>query len=950
MNNIDLLEEQYALPKTGVLYLVFFVSYIVFGFLTLTVISFQSQIAHIWLPAGIALVGCYLWWWRFFPAVILASFIFNFAIAPSVDTSLIFPEKIIQNLFVAIGAGLQAMLGSALLRYWLGNPISHLKNINTIYFVFVVGVLVNLVSATIGVSSFTVFNPSYSMESFQLNLVFWWLGDSLGILISLPFIFTLLNSKALKPDLRKYQWIMLVSMSAVFILAILLTRLFINNSNLTAEDLVSKEVKAIENSFYRQITASTEQVNKLADILQNKPNITREDFHLLVSELNKRSNTIAAMSWNPIIEQKQIPIAEMQLSNEYQRTLTIKGRPLSKNDKVIYTKLVSPEEGITKAIAVNIYANPARKMTLDDTMANYQPHATAIIQLVRSFDIDPAFLLFSPVFEPVKKTDITNDKRLIGFASAIFLVQNMVNNVMSNSQQQLFYYELFEQNKKQWFLSNVEQGDIYSNAKNKRFTHHFNIAGQTWEMRLFLNNNYLVKQQHHDFFNFFLLLFIIITIIVLSLLLLQNRQLQLDELVVQRTQDLHDAKQQANDASEAKSQFLIHMSHEIRTPMNSVIGFAQLAKVSDNSEEIKAYLEKINSSSDLLLNIIDDVLDIADIESGKLSLKEDAVDLHLILKRIYSLFEVEADRRKITWQLHDNIPKAVNFIGDQARIEQVLITLCDNVIKLTESSGISIFADLHKVVDNQAQLSFTMTDVSTVISADDLEKLINPFTQLNTSAASEFSGTALGLALCKKLSQLMAGDITLTSKTGFGTSFIFTCQLFLTRTKPEVRDINKSAFQTIANQQLVNKELHTALALHENHLHKKLSNLRVLVAEDNIINQKLINNVLSKLGIDAVIVDNGQLAINQLLEKPFDVILMDCQMPVLNGYQATEQIRAMPDFVDLPIFALTADVDTRSKKKALSVGFTQYISKPIKIDQLTESLLEIANTVSAVHD
>ena len=933
MNNIDLLEEQYALPKTGVLYLVFFVSYILFGFLTLTVISFQSQIAHIWLPAGIALVGCYLWWWRFFPAVILASFIFNFAIAPSVDTSLIFPEKIVQNLLVAIGAGLQAMLGSALLRYWLGSPIGHLKNINTIYFVFVVGILVNLVSATIGVSSFTVFNPSYSMENFQLNLVFWWLGDSLGILISLPVIFTLLNSKALKPDLRKYQWIMLVSMSAVFILAILLTRLFINNSNITAENLVSKEVKAIENSFYRQINASTEQVNKLAGIL-----------------LNKGSNTIAAMSWNPLIEQKQIPVAEMQLSNEYQRTLTIKGRPLSKNDKVIYTKLVSPEEANTKAIAVNIYANPARKMTLDDTMANYQPHATAIIQLVRSFDIDPAFLLFSPVFEPVKKTDITNDKRLIGFASAIFLVQNMVNNVMSSSQQQLFYYELFEQNKKQWFLSNAQQGDIYSNVKRKRFTHHFNIAGQTWEMRLFLNNNYLVKQQHHDFFNFFLLLFIIITIIVLSLLLLQNRQLQLDELVIQRTQDLYDAVQQANDASEAKSQFLIQMSHEIRTPLNSVIGFAQLAKVSDKSEEIKAYLEKINSSSDLLLNIIDDILDINDIESEKLLLKEDAVDLHLILKRIYSLFEVEAGRKKITWQLHDNIPKAVNFIGDQARIEQVLITLCDNVIKLTENGGISIFADLHKVIDNQAQLSFTMTDASTVISADDIKKLINPFTQLNTSAESEFSETALGLALCKKLSQLMAGDITLTSKVGFGTSFIFTCQLLLTRTKPKVRDINKSAFQTIANQQAVNEKLHTALALHENHLHKKLSNLRVLVAEDNCINQKLINNVLSKLGINAVIVDNGQLAINQLLERPFDVILMDCQMPVLNGYQATEQIRAMPDFVDLPIFALTADVDTRSKKKALSVGFSQYISKPIKIDQLTESLLEIANTVSPVYD
>ncbi len=945
MNNTDLLKKQYALANKWPLYVTFFLSYIAAAYLTLSVISFQSQIAHIWLPAGIALVGCYLWWWRFFPAVILASFIFNFALSPSVDIALIFPEKIIQNLFISIGAGLQAMLGSSLLRYWLGSPVSQLKNINTIYFVFIVGILVNLVSASIGVTSLTVFNPSYRLEEFQLNLVFWWLGDSLGILISLPFIFTLLNAKAIKPELRKYQWIMTFSMSAVFIIAILLTRLFIANSNTAAQDLVSKEVKVIENAVYRQISASIEQVSKLAELIQKHPDIERESFHKFVNKLTQGSNTLQAMSWNPLIHPEEIPAKEKQLSSDYQKKLTIKGKPLSINDKVVYVKLISPEEGNTKAIGFNVYSNPARKITLDNTMLSYQPQATRIIQVTKSFDIEPGFLLFFPVFEQVTKTERTNDKRLIGFASGVFLAEKLIANAIDSTNNKLFYYEVFEQNKKQWFFSNAQKGDIYSKVNNKHFRHAFNVAGQVWDMHLFVNDKYLTKQQHHEFMSFFLLLFLIVSTIVLALLLLHNRQLQLDELVNQRTSHLHDAMQEATKANKAKSLFLANMSHQIRTPMSAVIGFAQLAKVSTSPEEIKAYLEQIDISSDLLLSLVDDILDIANIESEKLVLKKEAIDLHVILQRIYNTFEVEADKKKLTWHLHDNIPKAVNFLGDQARLEQILINLCGNAMKLTETGGVSMTADLIKVFDNRAHLSITITDSGVGLSAASIDLLFAPFTQDDSCADAvnlpDFGGTGLGLTISKKLSLLMDGDIKVKSKKGFGSSFTFTCKLLLTRTKPKVDDINNSSFKTIANQQALNTQGKTDIAADNEHLNKQLANLRVLVAEDNCINQKLINNVLNKLGITPVIVENGQLAINHLLERSVDVILMDCQMPVLDGYQATKQIRAMPNFADIPIFALTADVDSRTKDKALSFGFTRYISKPIKIEQLTKSLLAV---------
>jgi CheY-like chemotaxis protein/anti-sigma regulatory factor (Ser/Thr protein kinase) len=386
------------------------------------------------------------------------------------------------------------------------------------------------------------------------------------------------------------------------------------------------------------------------------------------------------------------------------------------------------------------------------------------------------------------------------------------------------------------------------------------------------------------------------------------------------------------------------MSHEIRTPMNSVIGFAQLAKVSNNMEEIKAYLQNIDISSDLLLHIVDNILDISKIESEKLFLTKDAFDMHLVLDRIYSLFEVEASNKELSWHLRDNLPIGVNFAGDQTRIEQVLMNLCGNAMKFTQSGGVSITADLDKIYNNTAQISITVEDTGIGISKDKIETLFSPFTQADSSTSRDFGGTGLGLTIAKKLSQLMAGDISIESKLGAGTSFIFTCKLPLTRTKPKVITLENNSFQQLTNQTTDNTENNISSP---GETSNDLSQLKVLVAEDNRINQKLIRTVLTKLGINAVIVENGQLAVDYVKKETVDVILMDCQMPVLDGYQATEKIRTMPEYADLPILALTADVDTRSKEKALSLGFTKHLAKPINLEELTLCLLEVQNLISA---
>jgi len=205
--------------------------------------------------------------------------------------------------------------------------------------------------------------------------------------------------------------------------------------------------------------------------------------------------------------------------------------------------------------------------------------------------------LFFPVFEQVKQTEKAIDKKLIGFATGVFLAEKIIANAISSSQEKLFYFEVFEQNKKQWFFSNTDNNSLTLKETNKHFSHAFNVAGQTWNIHLFANERYLIRQQHQEFFRFFILLIIIAIAIVSSILLMNNRQLQLNNVVSQRTYSLKEAMKEAKHANKAKSQFLANMSHEIRTPMNSVIGFAQLAKVSNNMDEIKSYLQHRSTTS-----------------------------------------------------------------------------------------------------------------------------------------------------------------------------------------------------------------------------------------------------------------------------------------------------------------------------------------------------------------
>lgn len=911
--------------RSLILYVVFFFGYFIVGHL-LSNVSFQSQIVPIWLPAGIALVGCYIWWLRFIPAVFIASFAFNYSVHPVLESADLLGDHGVELVMIAFGATLQALVGSAVLRYWLGHPLKLSSNRQIIYFVLLVGILVNLISANIGIIALSTFNPDYSQENYWLNLIYWWLGDSLGVLLATPFLLSLINFRELAEQQKKARILMLLSASVLFLLVLSLTVFFIDFSNVAESKSTNREIKSVENGLYRELNNSMAQLQNLASFIQNSEDLNKEEFTGFVNELMSTQPTISAMSWNPVIAQKDKVKNEAALGAMYGREVTIRGEPLLGADPIVYVKLIAPEKNNQKAIGFNVYSNQKRKNTLMEAESSFHPKATPIIQLVQSDSEEPGYLMFFPVFE--------RDKVLGGYATGVFLAEEMLLRALDMNGSKHFDYEIYEQGSADWFSANNDGVDLRNNPEAKSLT--FHLSGQTWVLYLKVNREYFLQQQAQSYLLLFSLEFVIVTFIMLLILMMNSRQIELNVLVEERTESLKIAMQEAKKANSAKSRFLANMSHEIRTPMNAVIGFSSLARDTDDLKVIKDYLEKIDVSSDLLLNIVNDILDISKIEAEKLILSHEVFDLNKSCKRVNSLFHSQAEAKGLTWKIYNNIPTALYFVGDQVRFEQVLVNLCSNALKFTYHGSITINIDVEELNSEKNSVTVRVKDTGIGINKENQQKLFSAFTQADDSTSRQFGGTGLGLALSKELSQLMHGDITIESEEGIGSEFIF-------------KSIIDTAGSADVDSSSVNRLKNTAMDIKSSHEEPLVSikekrdvkTLHILVAEDNEINQLVITAILEKMGVIPVVVANGEEAVARIKQETFDVVLMDCQMPVLDGYRATEEIRKLAGFKDLPIFALTADVTAEGKDKAQKSGFSGHLSKPILVDDLLEKLESI---------
>ena len=607
------------------------------------------------------------------------------------------------------------------------------------------------------------------------------------------------------------------------------------------------------------------------------------------------------------MDSKEFQALSQMISDDSQIIKVIEQAP----DGVV--KDIYPLKGNEAAFGIDMLNNPARKYEANLAMKSGQYTIAGPYELNQGG-------LGSLLFEPIYITDKSGEKSFWGFSILVldwnrFLEELELDKLTDAS----YCYQMWKKDGNSGKKTIIAQGGdaIHKGAVQIRCK----VPNDTWYFEIIPHTGWVtVKQQALVF-----LVAVSIAVLATAICYLMLHRKQREKLY---TEEIRKSAEKARKANEAKTRFLFNMSHDIRTPMNAIVGFSGLLEKSLHDEKKSlGYIKKIRVSSDILLTIINQVLEMARIESGKITLNPESVNIREMVEAMNTVFESSLTKKSLEYQCSLNVVHD-QILCDKTKMEEIILNVVSNSIKYTNPHGkITVSIDeLDSEDEKNANYKVVVEDNGIGMSQDYLPHIFEEFSREHTSTETRVAGTGLGLPIVKSLVDRMGGTIEVESEEGKGTRFIM-----------------KFSFPVSLENQVREKEKQNIPDITE-----KLEGKRILLAEDNELNAEIAETVLEETGIKVKHVEDGIQCIEELKKMPekyYDVILMDVQMPNMDGYTATQRIRDLDDSrAEIPIIAMTANAYDEDRRKAQEAGMDGFLAKPLDVDEMMRLLGKITKT------
>ena len=607
------------------------------------------------------------------------------------------------------------------------------------------------------------------------------------------------------------------------------------------------------------------------------------------------------------MDSKEFQALSQMISDDSQIIKVIEQAP----DGVV--KDIYPLKGNEAAFGIDMLNNPARKYEANLAMKSGQYTIAGPYELNQGG-------LGSLLFEPIYITDKSGEKSFWGFSILVldwnrFLEELELDKLTDAS----YCYQMWKKDGNSGKKTIIAQGGdaIHKGAVQISCK----VPNDTWYFEIIPHTGWVtVKQQALVF-----LVAISIAVLATAICYLMLHRKQREKLY---TEEIRKSAEKARKANEAKTRFLFNMSHDIRTPMNAIVGFSGLLEKSIHDEKKSLdYIKKIRVSSDILLTIINQVLEMARIESGKITLNPESVNIREMVEAMNTVFESSLTKKSLEYQCSLNVVHD-QILCDKTKMEEIILNVVSNSIKYTNPHGkITVSIDeLDSEDEKNANYKVVVEDNGIGMSQDYLPHIFEEFSREHTSTETRVAGTGLGLPIVKSLVDRMGGTIEVESEEGKGTRFIM-----------------KFSFPVSLENQVREKEKQNIPDITE-----KLKGKRILLAEDNDLNAEIAETVLVEAGIEVKRVEDGLQCIEELKKMPenyYDVILMDVQMPNMDGYTATQRIRDLDDSrAEIPIIAMTANAYDEDRRKAQEAGMDGFLAKPLDVDEMMRLLGKITKT------